>query len=317
MALAPSVKAKLGKGLILEKIADDTASPITTNLAPKPAGTEKVAAVDVFSVGGNNHGFLYGDAIPEPLGPITNFYTMGTVVNQVDGILRIFQIPKVLVDGGDVVNFIPDSVVTRLGLPCEENDDVVIRTATNELYPVVKRTQFNINIAGVLASIKAYVINHSLSYSLILGRRWLQQVRAIGDYTTHTYVIFDQNDKPHCVPVSEYEGNEIPEVSNPLYTVPNPDKAREQMDLTDMEYEALVLGREQMDALLNQVIREAHEEILEWGEEDAESSEEETSEIGEDEDEEGGVLSEEEEPVPLRTSFGKAQVILAGKGSRY
>lgn len=29
-------------------------------------------------------------------------------------------------------------VVLRLGLPCEANDDVVIRTATNELHPVLK-----------------------------------------------------------------------------------------------------------------------------------------------------------------------------------
>ena len=55
------------------------------------------------------------------------------------------------------------------------------------------------------------------------------------------------------------------------------------MDLTDMEYDELTMGCEQMDALLNQVIRAARDELVEW-EEDAQ-----------DEDEGNGFTDEEDE----------------------
>lgn len=197
LALAPSVKAKLGKGLILEKVPSTPVGSSTAGSCGGMAASESnIAEILALDQGENERdedetdkGFLYGEAIPEPQGPVANFYTTGTITCQDSGRLRVFRIPKVLVDGGAVVNLIPDSVVSRLGLPCIDNDDVVIRTATNELYLIRKRTQFNTNITGVLASVKAYVIACTLSYSLILGRRWMQQVRAMGNYTTHTCYI--------------------------------------------------------------------------------------------------------------------------------
>ena len=307
LALAPSVKGQLGRGLILEKVAEPGQTEVAKIEVQKAKGggdPRRVAEVSSIQASPDlteDMGFLYGDAIPEPSGPITNFYTEGRVTNQVRGILRTFRIPKVLIDGGAVVNLMSEAVVLQLGLPCEANDDVVICTATNELHPVLKRARFNIEIAGVLASIRVYVLDQALAYSLILGRRWMQQVQAIGDYRTHSYVIFDQRNQPHVVPVAT--GNDLRGPSQLPEVLLNPKKPRDQMDLTDAEYEELALGKGRMDALLNQVIQEADEEVEEW------DGEEETDD--EDETEEG---TQEEEVLCMNKGFVPT---VAGKGWRY
>ena len=86
----------------------------------------EVSSIQTSALQTEDMGFLYRDAIPKPSGPIMNFYTEGRVTNQVQGILRTFRIPMVLVDRGAVVNLMSEVVVLRLGLPCEANDDVII-----------------------------------------------------------------------------------------------------------------------------------------------------------------------------------------------
>ena len=328
LALAPSVKGQLGRGLILEKATEPGRTEVAKvgvwnkverMAAGKPKQEEdqqkvvEVSSIQTSALQTEDMGFLYGDAIPEPSGPITNFYTEGRVTNQVQGILRTFRIPKVLIDGGAVVNLMSEAVVLRLGLPCEANDDVIIRTATNELHPMLKRARFNIEIAGVLASIRVYILDQALAYSLILGRRWMQQVRAIGDYRTHSYVIFDQGNKPHVVPVST--GNDARVQPQFPEVLLNPKKTREQMDFTDAEYEELALGRGRMDALLNQVIQEAEEEIDEWDGEEATDDGEESEETDQEERENLN-HADQEEPEVLYLSKGFIPT-MAGKGWRY
>lgn len=294
LALAPSVKALVCKGLVLvEDKGKQTPAPVQLVDAVQKTMSRPV---DVAAVrwAGNNQGFEYGEAIPEPTGAIANFYTTGTITNQDKGTLKSFKIPKVLIDGGAVVNLMPESVIRRLGLPCESNDDIVIRTATNELHPVLKLARFNIEIAGVLASVKVYVIDQPLSYSMILGRRWMQQVRALGDYKTHSYIIFDQRDQPHVVPVSNLDDHHTTKYDNAIglpEVLPNPGKTREQFDLTDAEYEELAIGRHRMDALLNQIISEAQEEIEAW----------------EDEEEESDAIDVQEQQYPAPCMSGKGQ----------
>ena len=89
----------------------------------------------------------------------------------------------------------------------------------------------------------------------------MQQVQAIGDYRTHSYVIFDQRNQLHVVPVAIGNDHRVPPQFPEVLL--NPKKTRDQMDLTDAEYEELAMGKGQMDALLNQVIQEADEEVEE------------------------------------------------------
>ena len=115
------------------------------------------------------------DILPEPSARIFNFHTTGSTV--VRG--ASYKIERILIDGGAVVNLMPEAAARRIGLDLVPNNDILIRTATNELRPVKYYTRLDIKIAGVIASVKVYVIDIPQSYSLLLGRGWLYQVRAI------------------------------------------------------------------------------------------------------------------------------------------
>jgi len=97
------------------------------------------------------------------------------------------------------VNLMPEGVARRLGLELEDNDNIVIRTATDETRPIHQCTTFDLDIAGVMVSIKVYVVDIPQSYSLLLGQHWLYQVRAFGDYSTHAYTIYDTKGLFHDV----------------------------------------------------------------------------------------------------------------------
>lgn len=104
--------------------------------------------------------------LPEPSIRIFNFHTTGhTVVHRTS-----YRIPRVI-DGGAVVNLMPETVARRLGLELVENNDIMIKTATNEIRKVKYCTRFNIDIVGVIANIKVYVLDIPQSYLLLLDRR--------------------------------------------------------------------------------------------------------------------------------------------------
>ena len=93
-----------------------------------------------------------------------------------------YRIGKILIDGGAVVNLMSERVAKRLGLILQENDDIVIRTAINEIRSIRYCAYFYIDIADAVAQIRACVMDIPQSYSLVLGRKWLYQDRAFGDY---------------------------------------------------------------------------------------------------------------------------------------
>lgn len=241
IALAPQVKIKVCKGMVAEKL--EKGSGAYHDVAAIAATLHRTDAVELKSVANNisrqergsgNQGFQYGVAIPEPTGFIVNFHTTGIIKKQADGYLRTFTIPRVLLDGGSVLNLMPERVAARIGLPMDSNDDIVIRTATNEIKRITQCARFNIEIAGVLALIKVYIIDLPQAYSLLLGRRWLQQVQAFGDYRNHTYVIFDHLETPHrVIPVPIAAIEEDQETEGPPEVLLNPEKSRDQMDLSD------------------------------------------------------------------------------------
>lgn len=84
-----------------------------------------------------------------------------------------YRIGKILIDGGAVVNLMPERTARYLGLHMVENDDILIRTATNEVRSVQYCTWFDVEIAGVITNVRAYVMDIPQSYTLLLGRRWL------------------------------------------------------------------------------------------------------------------------------------------------
>ena len=157
--------------------------------------------------------------IPEPTGEVYNFHTNGAVMLRTSGTLKVKNIFKIMLDGGTVVNMIPHRVAARLDLHLIRNDDLKIRTATREVVPISYYVTFDVRITGVMATVWAYVVPAVTSYMLLLGRRWLRQVKAKGDYKKETYVIKDVAGNEREVPKSAFD-HRIASVKADIVTVP-------------------------------------------------------------------------------------------------
>ena len=68
---------------------------------------------------------------------------------------------------------------------------MVIRTATNALARIAYFADLRITVAGVPCDLCVYALpaEYSPTYPMLLSRRWLQAVKAKGDYGTGRYYI--------------------------------------------------------------------------------------------------------------------------------
>ncbi|ELR08687.1 hypothetical protein GMDG_08653, partial [Pseudogymnoascus destructans 20631-21] len=57
-----------------------------------------------------------------------------------------------------------------------------------------------VKVAGIEWILKFFIVYGTTSYNMLLGRGWLHQVGAIGDYSTNDYYIFDSAKRPRKVP---------------------------------------------------------------------------------------------------------------------
>ena len=153
-------------------------------------------------------------ARPEGTSPVVNFYTYGMVRNlgnrnlgnrnignsSKDG---MHSLGKILIDGGLVMNIMPFYLAKRLELDLIPTTGLAIRTATAHVTRIDWQCLLDITIAGVTATATVYCIPEPSrpSYTLLLGRRWLAQCKAVGHYETDTYIIKDMDDNAFLVPV--------------------------------------------------------------------------------------------------------------------
>lgn len=287
MDMAPGARIAVGKALQMEKNVEyrpSAARALDVNLlaaVPPPSRMSQPAVVANTSATG-----IFRESAPsnvngvvkEPTCHIINFHTSGEVWGAGYGKGKAYSMGKILIDGGAVVNLMPEKIAIRLGLTLEDNDDIVIRTATDETRPIHKCTTFDLNIAGVVANIKVYVIDIPQSYSLLLGRRWLYQVRAFGDYSSHAYTIYNSKGKPSSVQSTGTTGN-----IEPLHEVfLNPHKVLPHTALTATEEEEILLGRGKMEAIINRIVQGAESQSQDW-ETDEESGDESEDNSGNEE----------------------------------
>ena len=259
---SPAIRMKLCKSLQLE--ADPTKRPKAWVRAQRTP-VEVQAISETSAVKPRIPGVRKDGILPEPKVRFFNFHTYGTIVdNACAGSEREqgVRVDKILIDGGAVVNLMPETIARNLGLCLMENRDILIRTATNEIRPVQYYTEFTIAVAGVVAKVTVYVINIPQSYSLLLGRKWLYQVRARGDYERQTYTIYDGEGFPHPV-ISlrpEMEGVKFPRGGlqrrdNLPQVLINPHGDGEL--LTDLEKDEIIAGEEKVQNVIEDLIAEA------------------------------------------------------------
>ncbi|KAI5805554.1 hypothetical protein DFH27DRAFT_600045 [Peziza echinospora] len=284
--LAPSVKSLVANGMKIDR-------------PPKGKGKKKVTRIEEV------HG-IYEDptpesskVIPDPGGVFVNFHTIGymrTVSPKKSDTVTVHTLTRILIDSGAVVNLIPSNVVQQLGLPMIPNNDIAIRTATNQLTRVRHVVFLDIEIANVTAAVKAYVVDSPQGYTLLLGRRWLMQVRAQGDYSIPKYVIYDSEGKGHEVTQHDV-ASEV--TRHDVILTPSKEKTRQNFpSLTDDKFDELAVG-EGINAVLNQVLREARREQRMW---EASEYEEGEDDRGPDDNENSYSADEEDEEPTVGTS---------------
>lgn len=176
MIIPPKKKSKKGKG---KKVDEDT---------DHPGGEVTEAAGEV----------VMEEVLSEPTGDMMNFYTEGEIYTEKVKTPR--HITRILVDGGSVTNLVSDDVAREFSLPRCPNDSFDIRTVSGQLIPMRYFTRFYLTIAGVTAQVKAYIIPGKSTYNLLLGRRWMKQVRAGGNYEQGTYEIRGADGKGRQIP---------------------------------------------------------------------------------------------------------------------
>lgn len=278
--IAPTIRVAISKSLQLEQgLFKPKTKP--KNKAPQ-SGTGPIPEAAVNAVTGLRKRIMdvTGGVLSEPNNRFFNFYTNGEVlVYDNHGKRKGHGIEMVLIDGGAVVNLMPEGVARKLNLELVKNTDIVIRTATSEVRPVRYCVRVDVNIAGVIARITAYVLDIPQSYSLLLGRRWLYQVRAVGDYAKQAYVIYDAEGKPHEVAPTG-EGARGMTGTAPEVLV-NPDVV-EPLDLTEQEREEIVVGQVKMQEIIARVITDAKSQVVEQLSDSETDEERETDDSGDD-----------------------------------
>jgi len=106
---------------------------VREQLRPSGPKTEKRKGKDVAAIAEVPLSSLgHGKATPETPNKITNFYTVAKV-NQhgQETNLKIFQVSKVLIDGGSVFNMISLHLTWQMGLKLIDPNEVLIRTAAS------------------------------------------------------------------------------------------------------------------------------------------------------------------------------------------
>jgi hypothetical protein len=180
--LAPSTRQEVSYGLVQERAPRKK----------KEKGKEKVVSLVEPTRTSGRSGDM-GHAWPEAIGRIVNFYTTAQVM-QSGRKQSSFTLKRVLVDGGSVLNMIPLSLARKMDLTLRPQTEVIMKTAASTFHEIKYYVNLDVTVAGVTASIRCYCLpgtNDKLSYTLLLGRRWMKQVQAIGDYAKDTYHIHD------------------------------------------------------------------------------------------------------------------------------
>jgi len=102
---------------------------------------------------------------------------------------RIKQAP-IIVDSSQLFNFIPDSLVLKLGLKSQLGNKSVFNIG-GRLVSSNQYCRFEIEVAGVSASINAAVVSSIERSSIQLGRIWIAMVNLLGDFENCKYYIPD------------------------------------------------------------------------------------------------------------------------------
>ncbi|RPA89675.1 hypothetical protein L873DRAFT_616885 [Choiromyces venosus 120613-1] len=177
--LAPMVKKDICRLLVQERAKSLERA--------KRKGKGKQVTIDRATQGGNHEEEVLAVATDRNLGDVANFYTKGTIRTPTG----CYQVSRILVDAGSVVNLMPIRLLRFMGAKLQRSGGMVIRTATNALAKIAYCADLRVTVAGVPCDLRIYALpdEYKPTYPMLLSRRWLQAVRAKGDYGSGQYYI--------------------------------------------------------------------------------------------------------------------------------
>jgi hypothetical protein len=120
------------------------------------------------------------------------------IVSYVNG----YRVVLTLVDGGAQIELISEAVVKAIGCKTYSCKDMAMRLANDSIVPLPCYAWLDVNVSGVLARIKAYVMPIEMSFQLLLSRRWLSRVQAIEYHANNVLHIKGIDRVVHMVPGS-------------------------------------------------------------------------------------------------------------------
>jgi len=152
---------------------------------------------------------------------------------------------------------------------------MVIRTATNALAKIAYYADIRITIADVECDLCVYALprEYKPTYPLLLSRRWLQAVKAKGDYSTGQYYIM--NTSGFRVRISrDRKATLSPQRHRSRVPIVMRDKNTKNRELSteiekELEYQHAA-GENFFNDVVRKIIRQAREEMRREDEEEAE-----------------------------------------------
>jgi len=273
--LAPTVKKDICRLLVQERAKG--------NERGKAQRRGKKVLVDVGTQDTPDDEEVHSIVTDRDLGDVTNFYTRGTIRTRKGR----YRITHILVDAGSVVNLMPIKLLKAVGANLKKAKGMVIPTATNALARIAYFADLRITVAGVPCDLRVYALpaEYSPTYPMLLSRRWLQAVKAKGDYSTRRYYITNRHGTQVEIPSDEKYKSKVRETERgrrPRVPIVLRDHEAERDQLSAEVEEELELQETQGSRFferLIQLIREEAEEQMKEEEED--SYESETSENSE------------------------------------
>lgn len=100
------------------------------------------------------------------------------------------KVAKTLVDNGAVVELINPALVKQLGLEVFEMEETwTLQMADDGLATVHQYAWVPVNVAGVFAMVKAFILGMGNVFDLLLSKRWMRRVRAVEDHGKASLIV--------------------------------------------------------------------------------------------------------------------------------
>ena len=110
---------------------------------------------------------------------------VSTQISGTAGTTGILAMPDTLLDGGSMVEIIDRKKAVNLGAVIHGDGSVPVTLADGRHVTLTEYAFVTVNLSGVRANIKAYILNNLAGYQLLLGLPFMAKVRMVISYHDH------------------------------------------------------------------------------------------------------------------------------------